>query len=206
MGKQDQHGGRMYKKQMKIQKIVCFLVLAASVVVFLYSLGIMTDLYDALYYTIPNKDNLDRSRVEGARIYYDMQPFNQQFLHFSIILILCAVLLFLTNTNIRRRYYISNIIAVIINAAVNVYVAIWAHAQIIGFKEQFLQINFEDLKKFAERQHTLYTESTFWFDIHIAVFAFAIIANVLLVANMIWKFQLMRQEKQLIEVGKGAVA
>ena len=196
----------MYKKQMKIQKIVCFLVLAASVVVFLYSLGIMTDLYDALYYTIPNKDNLDRSRVEGARVYYDMQPFNKQFLHLSIILILCAVLLFLTNTNIRRRYYISNIIAVIINAAINVYVAIWAHGQIAGFKQQFLQVNFEDLKKFAERQHTLYTESTFWFDIHIAVFAFAIIANVLLIANMIWKFQLMRQEKQLIEAGKGAVA
>ena len=196
----------MYKKQMKIQKIVCFLVLAASVVVFLYSLGIMTDLYDALYYTIPNKDNLDRSRVEGARVYYDMQPFNKQFLHFGIILILCAVLLFLTNTNIRRRYYISNIIAVIINAAINVYVAIWAHGQIAGFKQQFLQVNFEDLKKFAERQHTLYTESTFWFDIHIAVFAFAIIANVLLIANMIWKFQLMRQEKQLIEAGKGAVA
>ena len=191
---------------MKIQKIVCFLVLAASVVVFLYSLGIMTDLYDALYYTIPNKDNLDRSRVEGARVYYDMQPFNQQFLHFSIILILCAVLLFLTNTNIRRRYYISNIIAVIINAAVNVYVSIWAHGQIVGFKEQFLQVNFEDLKKFAERQHNLYTESTFWFDIHVAVFAFAIIANILLIANMIWKFQLMRQEKQLIEAGRGAVA
>ena len=196
----------MYKKQMKIQKIVCFLVLAASVVVFLYSLGIMTDLYDALYYTIPNKDNLDRSRVEGARVYYDMQPFNRQFLHFGIGLILCAVLLFLTNTNTRRRYYVSNIIAVIINAAVNVYVAIWAHAQITAFKVQFLLVNFEDLKKFAERQHTLYTESTFWFDIHVAVFCFAIIANVLLIANMIWKFQLMKQEKQLIEAGKGAVA
>ena len=191
---------------MKIQKIVCFLVLAASVVVFLYSLGIMTDLYDALYYTIPNKDNLDRSRVDGARVYYDMQPFNQQFLHFGIGLILCAVLLFLTNTNTRRRYYVSNIIAVIINAAVNVYVAIWAHAQITVFKAQFLLVNFEDLKKFAERQHTLYTESTFWFDIHVAVFCFAIIANVLLIANMIWKFQLMKQEKQLIEAGKGAVA
>ena len=196
----------MYKKQMKIQKIVCFLVLAASVVVFLYSLGIMTDLYDSLYYTIPNKDNLDRSRVDGARVYYDMQPFNQQFLHFGIILILCAVLLFLTNTNTRRRYYVSNIIAVVINAAVNVYVAVWAHAQILGFKEQFLQVDFEALKKFAERQHTLYTESTFWFDIHVAVFTFAIIANVLLIANMIWKFQLMKEEKQLIEAGKGAVA
>ena len=191
---------------MKIQKIVCFLVLAASVVVFLYSLGIMTDLYDSLYYTIPNKDNLDRSRVDGARVYYDMQPFNQQFLHFSIGLILCAVLLFLTNTNTRRRYYVSNIIAVVINAAVNVYVAVWAHAQILAFKAQFLQVDFEALKKFADRQHTLYTESTFWFDIHVAVFAFAIIANVLLIANMIWKFQLMKEEKQLIEAGKGAVA
>ena len=196
----------MYKKQMKIQKIVCFLVLAASVVVFLYSLGIMTDLYDALYYTIPNKDNLDRSRVEGARVYYDMQPFNQQFLKFSIGLILCAVLLFLTNTNTRRRYYVSNIVAVVINAAINVYVAVWAHAQILAFKAQFLQVDFEALKKFADRQHTLYTESTFWFDVHVAVFAFAIIANVLLIANMIWKFQLMKEEKQLIEAGKGAVA
>ena len=191
---------------MKIQKIVCFLVLAASVVVFLYSLGIMTDLYDSLYYTIPNKDNLDRSRVDGARVYYDMQPLNQQFLHFGIGLILCAVLLFLTNTNTRRRYYVSNIIAVVINAAVNVYVAVWAHAQILAFKAQFLQVDFEALKKFADRQHTLYTESTFWFDIHVAVFAFAIIANVLLIANMIWKFQLMKEEKQLIEAGKGAVA
>ena len=196
----------MYKKQMKIQKIVCFLVLAASVVVFLYSLGIMTDLYDSLYYTIPNKDNLDRSRVDGARVYYDMQPFNQQFLKFGIILILCAVLLFLTNTNTRRRYYVSNIVAVVINAAVNVYVAIWAHSQIVAFKEQFLQIDFEALKKFAERQHTLYTESTFWFDIHTAVFAFAIIVNILLIANMVWKFQLMKEEKQLINSGKGAVA
>ena len=196
----------MYKKQMKIQKIVCFLVLAASVVVFLYSLGIMTDLYDSLYYTIPNRDNLDRSRVDGARVYYDMQPFNQQFLHFSIGLILCAVLLFLTNTNTRRRYYFSNILAVVLNAAFNIYVAVWAHARIVEFKAQFLQVDFEALKKFAERQHTLYTESTFWFDIHSAVFAFAIIANILLAANMIWKFQLMNQEKQLINAGKEAAA
>ena len=45
----------MYKKQMKIQKIVCFLVLAASVVVFLYSLGIMTDLYDHCITQFPTK-------------------------------------------------------------------------------------------------------------------------------------------------------
>ena len=115
-------------------------------------------------------------------------------------------MLFRSNTNTRRRYYASNIIAVVLNAAFNVYVAVWAHAQIVQFRAQFLQVDFEALKKFADRQHTLYTESTFWFDVHTAVFAFAIIANILLIANMIWKFQLMRQEKQLINAGKEAVA
>ena len=195
----------MYKKQVSFQRIVCFCALIVGALFFVYSLGMMTDLYDTLY-SMVQPDKLDSAKVAGARIYYDMQPFNQQFLHFGIGLILCAVLLFLTNTNIRRRYYASNIIAVIVNAAANVYVAVWAHAQIEAFKAQFLLVDFEGLKKFADRQHTLYTESTFWFDIHKAVFCFAIIVNVLLVANMIWKFILMSQEKQLINAGKKEAA
>ena len=196
----------MYKKQLKIQKIVCLLVLAASVVVFLYSLGIMTDLYDSLYFTIRDPNKPDRNPVAGALIYYDMQGFNQKFLQFGIGLILCAVLLFLTNTHSRRRYYRSNVIAVLLNLAFNVYVAIWAHAQIVAYKAQYLLVDFEELKTFSERRHTYYTESTFWFDVHTAVFAFAILANVLLIANMIWKFQLMNQEKQLINAGKKEAA
>ena len=196
----------MYKKQMKIQKLVCFLVLAASVVVFLYSLGIMTDLYDSLYFTIRDPNKPERNPVAGSLIYYDMQGFNGQFLRYGIGLIICAVLLFLTNTNSRRRYYISNVVAVLLNAALNIYVAVWAHGQIIAYKAQYLGVDFEALKEFSERRHTYYTESTFWFDIHIAVFAFALIANVLLIANMIWKFQLEKQEKQLINAGKEAAA
>ena len=38
----------MYKKQLTLQKILCFLALVSSVVIFLYALGIMTDLYDTL--------------------------------------------------------------------------------------------------------------------------------------------------------------
>ncbi len=196
----------MYKRQMKIQKLVCFLVLAASVVVFLYSLGIMTDLYDSLYFTIRDPNKPERNPVAGALIYYDMQGFNRQFLHYAIGLILCAVILFLTNTNVRRRYYASNIFAVAVNFAANLYVAIWARKQIIAYKTEYLQVDFEALKTFSERRHTFYTESTFWFDIHTVVFVFAILANVLLVANMIWKFQLMKEEKQLINAGKEAAA
>ena len=199
----------MYKKQLKLQKAVCLLVLIASVIVFLYSLGIMTDLYDALYTTIgapDNPENTRRNPVAGAFIYYDMQGFNRQFLHAGILLILASLLLFLTNTHVRRKYYVGNVFAVAVNAAACLGVTIWAGAQIRAFKAQFLEIDFEALKTFSQRLNTLYTESTFWFDVHTAVFALLILANVLLIANMIWKFRLMKEEAQLIQAGKEAAA
>ena len=197
----------MYKKQMKLQKAVCLLVLAASVIVFLYALGIMTDLYESLYFTIRNPDNPDRNPVAGSLIYYDMQAFNKQFLHVGIGLILASLLLFITNTHVRRRYYAGNAVVVAVNAAANAATAVWARAQILAFKAQYLgTVDFEALKDFSTKRNTYYTESTFWFDIHTLVFGIAIIANVLLVANLIWKFRLMKEEKQLIEAGKGAAA
>lgn len=197
----------MYKKQMKIQKAVCLLVLAASVIVFLYALGIMTDLYESLYFTIRNPDNPARNPVAGALIYYDMQGFNKQFLHRSILLILASLLLFITNTHVRRRYYIGNIVAVAVNAAANVAVAVWARAQILAFKAQYLsEVDFVALQDFASKRNTYYTDSTFWFDIHTLVFGIVIVVNVLLVANLIWKFRLMKEEKQLLDAEKGAAA
>ena len=196
----------MYKKQMKIQKIVCFLVLAASVVVFLYSLGIMTDLYDALYYTIPNKDNLDRSRVDGARVYYDMQPFNRLLLRFSIGLILLSCVLFLTNTHSRRKYYLSNAAATFINAAAQCALAVWCHVQISAFRNQYLTtVDFAELEKRLSRRGT-YTDSTFWFDIHYLVCGVALIAAVLLIVNYIWKKKMMQGEQELLHSSGKAVS
>ena len=199
----------MYKKQMTIQKAVCLFVLATSVFVFIYSLGIMTDLYDSLYSAIgdaANRENTRRNTVAGAFIYYDMQGFNKQFLHLSIGLILMSLLLFITNTHTRRRYYIGNVLAAAANVIANVYVAFWAHTRIAAFKNEFLKIDFEALKKFSDRRHTYYTESTFWFDLHNLVFCLAILACILLVANIIWKFSLMKKEQHLIDAGKGVAA
>ena len=57
----------MYKKQMTFQRVVCFLVLVVGVLAFLYSLGMMTDLYDTLYSMISDPSDLDNSKVAGAR-------------------------------------------------------------------------------------------------------------------------------------------
>ena len=54
---------KMYKKQLKLQKILCLLAIGASVLIFLYALGIMTDLYDTLYSTMRNPADLTQTDV-----------------------------------------------------------------------------------------------------------------------------------------------
>lgn len=196
----------MYKKQVKLQKLLCLALLIISALIFIYSLGIMTDLYDALYSTIRSASNLDRSTVTGSRVYYDMQDFNKLFLKLSIGMILLCVVLFITNTHNRRKYYIGNYCAIGLVAAGGVGLTVWAHGQIEAYKAQFLQINFEELAAHATKRKTLYTESTFWFDIHYVLFALLLIGVVLLIANAVWKCKLMKEEQALITSGKGAAA
>lgn len=188
----------MYKKQMTFQRIVCFALLIASALVFVYSLGIMTDLYDALYSTIRNPKKPDITRVTGSRIYYDMQDFNKMFTNMSIVLILVTLTLFITNTHSRRKYYIGNIITTALCTVYNVGFSVWAISQIMTYKAQFLQINFEELKEHAEGMNTLYTDSTMWFDISFVVFGILLVITVLLVVNLILKQILMKEEKRLI--------
>ena len=74
------------------------------------------------------------------------------------------------------------------------------------FKAQFLSIDFEKLQEHAISRKTLYTESTFWFDIHYLIFGLLLLAAVLLIANVFWKRKLMKEEQSLIAGGKGAAA
>ena len=189
-----------------MQRVLCIGLLIICALVFLYSLGIMTDLYDALYNTIRNPEKLDNTTVTGSRIYYDMQGFNRDFLHASIVMLLLCLTLFFTNTHIRRKYYIGNYVAIGLVSAGGVAFSVWAHRQIEAFKAQFLQINFEELAANAAKKKSLYTESTFWFDIHYVIFGLLLIGILLLIANVFWKRKLMKEEQSLIKQGKGAVA
>lgn len=195
----------MYKKQMTAQKVICMAAIIASAVFFIYTLGIMTDLYDSLYDTMRNPSNLAQTDVPGSIVYYNMQEFNRIFLLYSIGQILLGLLLFITNTHVRRRYYIGNYIATGLFVAGGVYNAVFAHTYIEVFKAQFLQVDFAALKEHADMWGTLYTESTFWFDLHYAVFGLLLAVCALLVANAVWKVQLMRNEARLVAEGRRSV-
>ena len=191
----------MYKKQMTIQRILCLAAIIASVVVFLYALGIMTDLYDGLYVA-------NNFGVKGAEVYFNMQGFNQKLLIGSIAMILLGVFLFVTNTHIRRRYYIGNFVATGAYAAASAALTVFSHSQVEIYKAQFFEVDLASLQMVSTMFPTdvKYTESTFWFDAHYAVFGLLMLVAVLLVANACWKVALMKQEAKLVEAGRGIAA
>ena len=192
----------MYKKQVKLQRVICLFALIAAVVMFIYSLGMLTDLYDSLYPMMRNPDNLEETDVPGSIIYYDMQGFNHQLLIASIALILLAVCLFISNTSSRRKYYIGNYSATAVNVIAEIGVAVWAHLQVSAFRQQFITtVDFESLDMWSQIWETpaMTAESTFWFDIHYLACALLVIAAALLTMNVIWKRKLMKSEKALLD-------
>ena len=197
----------MYKKQLVFQKFACMFAVVAAAISFVYSLGIVTDIYDSLYSTMMDPNDLTQTFVPGSIIYYDMQDFNKSFMNVSIVLILLACLLYLTNTHIRRKYYIGNYVSVGLYSIATLAVGIWSHLQIEAFKVQYLTtVDFEALKTFAEMWNKPYIESTFMLDLHYFVLAMAVLSVVALVVNAIWKVRMMRAEDALIAEGKEAVA
>ncbi len=193
----------MYKAQIKFQKIICFVTLAAGFLVFLYSLGIMTDIFDSLYPTMTDPEDPTQTWVPGSIIYYDMQPFNYALTRIGIGLILISLVLFITGTHKRRRYYFANVFATTLNIIAGIGATVYCLPKIKAFKIQFLTtVDFESLKFFADLFNSTYTESTFWLDISSFVFAILLITDFLLLCNLIWKFCMMKMEKQLIKQGK----
>ncbi len=191
----------MYKKQMYLQRIICYLLLALSALVFIYSLGIMTDLYDSLFLVSSYKEG-DFFYVKGSEVYREMQEFNRQFTVAGIAMILSSVSLFVFGNSSRRRYYIANYITVGINTVLNIGISVWALSNISKYKEMFLNVDFEKLREVGDMLSLPYTESTFWFDIGTYLFIPVLLVTLISVMNLVFKIALMRGEAALIKEGE----
>ena len=195
----------MYKKQLRFQNIVCLFAVVMAAVYFIYSLGILTDIHDALKIGVINIEKPERDRFDGCRLFYDMQPFNKQFNTYSVYLILVSCLLFVMNTHSRRKYYIGNYVAIGAYSAGAIALTVWSHGQIEHFKHLFLTtVDFEGMAEVAETFDTLYLDNTNMLDLHYTVGALTILSVVLLIVNAVWKIALMNNEKALIKEGEEA--
>ena len=193
----------MYKKQMKFQKIICYLTLIASAIVFIYSLGMMTDIYGNLYYMVPDPSDMTSEYVSGAHLFYDMQPFNKALTIVSLVLIILAVFLFIMNTHSRRRYYAGNYVSAGLMIVAGIGSSVWGVINVLNYKHLYLTtVDFEALEKYMGMFKREIVDSTMWLDISVVVFGLMIVSCVLLIVNLIWKNKVTKEEKALIAAGK----
>ena len=186
----------MYKKQMLTQRVISYVVLAASALVFIYSLGLVTDLHynNFFYYS----ENINSPVFEGAEIYREIQPFNKQLTVCGLVLIVTSLLTFVFGSHSRRKYYIGNYITIVLNAILSVGVAIFGIVNVIKYRAMYFQIDFESLEMWQGLLQKDYSISSFWFDIGFYVFGFAILASVLGLLSLAFKIYVMRGEKKLL--------
>ena len=196
----------MYRLQMKLQRIISYLCLAATALTFAYSLGVSTDTY-FLYKVVAIKETF-----KGVEMFYAMQPFNKTFTALSVVLVILAASCLVFNNHTRRRYYVANYCTTVISSVANIGVAIWGLINVFYYKAMFLAVDFTELADLIETapesvfirngldpNNLAGPYSTFWFDISVLVFGILILISLLNVANMVFKTVLMKKEKQLLK-------
>ena len=183
----------MFKPQMIFQKILFLSLLLFSAVVFIYSLGLMTDLYGL--YQVQSIGS-----IQGSQLFYDMQPYNKLLVDLAIVCILSSVVPFIVGSNSRRKYYIGNVIGTVIQACAYVVTSIVIIINTMKYKAQFVNgVDFEAYKTLAEKMKFNYSESTFFFDAGFVIAVLLIVAAGLVVYNLIWKTKIVKQENKILE-------
>lgn len=215
------------KAQMRFQKIICLVMILigalATVYAFCYCTGSLAELGQLLN----DKGRSNFKAAAGkydATLFLDIQGFNDLLMYLGIVMIVFAVLLYITGCNKRRKYYITNYVATGVCAGGNIIFSIILMAMNGVWMGRFNNVDFaawakynaDNIAEYMEEAETLgielnpetlaayqhYSESTTWFAIGFAVYTLEIIASALLVLNLVWKILLMRGEKQLLNGAK----
>ena len=205
------------KTQMKFQKIMCLVMLLAgalsAVYCFIYCSAGLANIGLSLS---PERDavtgeyKFDAGFEKAQQLYLDVQPFNTALLILSIIMIIAAAILYITATNKRRNYYISNYVATGLICAVDIgtslYVLIMNSIFLSRFKaiisDPVLNAKYQEIA--AGNETINYVTSTWNFALGYVVYILVIAACVGLILNLVWKLKLMRGEKQLLSGEKVA--
>lgn len=192
------------KAQMRFQKILSIVSLVIAALSFVYALYFLTgSLGDVHYYYDLSSGNGDT--INCAEFKSVSQQFVTTLIALSITFIVLAVLLFITASNKRRNYYVTNYIAVGLFVVFAIVIAIYSYVMIAKVQDLFLNKIFWDAgtnggKNVADQwleTHPIYRTDTN-FIIGYVYFAVVLVNAIVFVLSTVWKILLMRGEKKLL--------
>ena len=186
----------MQQQQRFFQKALVFASLCVSALVFIYALGFVTDLYSLSFHADATSTLF---YVEGAELFYAVQPFNKELLRLAIALILLSVLLFATLTHSRRLYYVSNYVSSLLFAGFAGYVGVLNLVNVLYVKQKYLALDFARMQEISDKLKMRFVQSTFMLDAGIVLSCALLLLALCMVVNLIWKTVWMRREKRLMK-------
>lgn len=193
---------------MKFQRILAFITLIIAAIVFVYALGFFTgNLSDLNYYSA--RKQMGQDIVGADNFVTTAQNFDQSLYIFGIVYIVIICLLFISASTTRRKYYITNYIAVGIVIATSLAMAIYLIVMSATCLDLFRNdIDWAALKEYATALTAEGTQlhpgapdvskNTAMFGIGFALAIIVLLNAVALAGNLVWKIMLMRGEKALL--------
>jgi len=215
--------------QMKFQKWVVIGAFIMAVMTFVFAYAVFATPFYPLsslggqFFELKNL--LDPSEVlfydqVGYNFFNDIQPFNRQLATFSLVFIVLSLVLFISVSHKRRRYYVFNYVSTGVYAVSGVAYGVYSIVNLIHWSGVFNKINFsgaiaaaeaeieeissypiesianmaEPLQLQLESFKADVPQKTAVFMIGIVVFSLIIVAAALLVFNCVWKMKIMKAE------------
>lgn len=218
------------KTQMRVQKILMLVSLVVSALVLVYALIFMTGGLARVYRFIDTRDGTDY--INCREFVSTSQSFVSTLVTLSIIMIVLVAVMYLMACNSRRKYYVTNYIAiglfVLFALAVAIYLVVmvatvmnlyqngirWnsgegtAVQRIIEyapgqFRYENVPTNYADQAVYYP-DYTLDPNQTYNFVLGFIMFAIVFVDVVCVALCTVWKVLLMRGEKKLLAGGAPA--
>ena len=143
----------------------------------------------------------------GANALFDAsQSFSDLFLILGIVLVVAVVLLFIAACQKRRKYYVTNYVAIGIVVAYQLVYAILLLINLGNVQSAYNGVNLVNceywyIDSFLTQAFGDWSTNPWTISLGYALAALVLVDMLLLIGNLVWKIMLMKGEKKLLESG-----
>lgn len=185
---------------MRFQKRLVLGSLIVAALCFVFAISFLTGgLGNVSYYIIPwGEETLDL--IAGQDFFDASQSAVSLLVGLSIAFIILVACLYVTASNSRRNYYITNYVAVSVVAVFALVVGIVMLALVCNCMSLYYALDWEAYELEKMENHPL-GQNPIMFIFGIVLAIVVILDAVALALNLVWKIKLMKGEKELLANG-----
>jgi hypothetical protein len=158
---------------LKVQRLGLFLFLFCAVLLLIYALGFISDVY--LFYAYGGKALSDFYRV--------MQGINAGLLRNAILFIIFAVVLFILGLGTYPAGLFTLIIAALISTASS-FLGVNALLRLLAARQEYTGLDLSSLNRYIERGAIQYHYSTFTYDIGMGIYGLFFCSLVFMIVSV----------------------